>query len=144
MTMLTLNHYLTAAYDLLIGDDDAPVAFGGGAPLCDQRRQHYIDLALSSAHDCVYLSFDHGIEDGPSSFQLIFARGGQVILCPQLTLWAPPGRGRCSLVSADGGRGHQTLEAGLLSFSQKNLASDHSAGISRGKERLRACAMQQV
>ncbi|WP_375188640.1 hypothetical protein [Sphingobium yanoikuyae] len=144
MTMLTLNHYLTAAYDLLIGDHDAPVAFGGGAPLCDQRRQHYINLALSSAHDCVYLSFDHGIEDGPSSFQLIFARGGQAILCPQLALWAPPGRGRCSLVSADGARGHQRLEAGLLSFSQKNLASDHSAGIRRGKERLRACAMQQV
>lgn len=139
--ILTLQHYLLAARELLVGDVAAPMLnFGGGPLLDEQQLQPLCAFVRKSQQELVYLHFGADLDDGPLTFQSIVPRRNVIVICPAGKLWAPPGNGRCALVGADDHSGYQAFAGGELTFHKGSRAADLRPGIQRARKRLIALA----
>lgn len=139
--MLTLQHYLRAARDLLVGDVAAPMLnFSGGPLLDEQQLQPLCAFVRESQQELVYLHFGADLDDGPLTFQSIVPRRNVIVICPAGELWAPLGNGRCALVGADDHSGYQAFSGGELAFHKGSRATDLRPGIQRARKRLIARA----
>lgn len=138
--MLTVQHLLIAARELLIGDHLAPELVISSGPLLGvEHHAALASIARQGDHDLMYLQLGNNLEDGPERVHLIAPRE-IVHVRINCALWAPPGKGLCALVSANGAPGYMAYEDGEIAHFPGRLARDHTPGIQRARERLLARA----
>lgn len=134
--MLTVQHLLIAARELLIGENLAPELVISGGPLLGvEHHAALASIARQGDHDLVYLQLGSNLEDGPERVHLIAPRE-IVHVRVNCALWAPPGKGLCTLVSANGAPGYIAYDDGEIAHFAGRVARDHTPGVQRARKRL--------